>query len=275
MSGPGPRARDAPDSAAVAGLARVGLVAYGLVHLVVAWLAVQLAWGVPGRDADQSGALAALGATAAGPVLLWVLAGGLVALAVWQGGELRWHARRWRAGGGARAVVVGTVESVGKAAVYVALAVLALRFAVDVGSPSSSGQRDLTAQALAVPGGRLAVAGVACVVAGIGVRQWVTGLRADFLAEVDLAGLPPAAARAVRGLGRVAFPAKGTALVGVGALLGWAALRVDPATSTGLDGAARWVLGLPLGRELLTVLALGVGAFGVFSLVRARSPSRT
>ncbi len=64
---PRPRASDAPDSAAVTGLARVGLVAYGLVHLLVAWLALQVAWGRPGGDADQSGAMAAVASTTVGP----------------------------------------------------------------------------------------------------------------------------------------------------------------------------------------------------------------
>jgi len=134
-----PRPSDAPDSAAVTGLARVGLVAYGLVHLLVAWLALQVAWGVPGGDADQSGAVAAVASTTVGPPLLFVLAVGLAALALWQLGEMRRLWRRAGSNGGRRAAAMGTVESVGKAAVYLGLAVLAIRFATATGSPSSAG----------------------------------------------------------------------------------------------------------------------------------------
>ena len=37
-----------------------GCIAYGIVHLLVAWLALQLAWGGGGKSADQSGAMATL-----------------------------------------------------------------------------------------------------------------------------------------------------------------------------------------------------------------------
>ena len=73
-------------------LARVGLIAYGVVHLLVAWLALQLAWGGGGQSADQSGALATVAGQPFGKPLLWVIALGLIALAVWQAAEaLRWR----------------------------------------------------------------------------------------------------------------------------------------------------------------------------------------
>ena len=268
------RARDAPDSAAVLGLARVGLAAYGVVHLLIAWLALQLAWGIRGRDADQNGALGAVADTTWGPLVLLVLATGLGALALWQVGELRWLWRDAGPDGGRRAALVGTVESVGKAVVYLVLAALAVRFATASTSPADTGEAT-TAGVFALPGGRLAVGVVAVVVAGIGVRQWVTGLRADFLEEVDTDGASRVRRAVVRGLGRVGFPAKGTALVVVGALFATAAWTFDPARATGLDGALRAILAAPFGRVLLSVVSLGIGAFGLFSLVRARYPART
>ena len=48
----------AGNSDALENLARVGLIALGVVHLLVAWLALQLAWGGGGGSADQSGAMA-------------------------------------------------------------------------------------------------------------------------------------------------------------------------------------------------------------------------
>jgi hypothetical protein len=60
-------------------LARIGLVAYGLVHLLIAVLAVRIALGAGGQ-ADKTGALQAAAATGWGRVLLWLVVGGLVAL---------------------------------------------------------------------------------------------------------------------------------------------------------------------------------------------------
>ena len=66
-------ARRAGDSDALEHLARVGLIAYGVVHLLVAWLAIQLAWfGGGGESADQSGAMATLADSPVGKPLLWV-----------------------------------------------------------------------------------------------------------------------------------------------------------------------------------------------------------
>jgi len=58
-------------------------------------------------------------------------------------------------------------------------------------------------------------------------------------------------------------------------LFGWAAARFDASKATGLDGAVHTIVEAPFGRVLLTVVALGIGAFGLFSLLRARYPSRT
>jgi len=60
-----------------------------------------------------------------------------------------------------------------------------------------------------------------------------------------------------------------------GGLFGWAAARFDASKATGLDGAVHTIVEAPFGRVLLTVVALGIGAFGLFSLLRARYPSRT
>lgn len=159
--------------------------------------------------------MAAVASTTLGPPLLFVLAVGLAALALWQLGELRRLWRRAGANGGRRAAAMGTVQSVGKAAVYLGLAVLAIRFATATatGSPSSAGQQRATSGVFALPCGRLVVGAATLVVAGVGVRQWVTGLRDDFLEEVDTDGMPASHRRVVRWRGRVGFPAKGTALV--------------------------------------------------------------
>ena len=76
-------------------------------------------------------------------------------------------------------------------------------------------------------------------------------------------------------LGQIGFPGKGIALAGVGGLLVWAAVTFDPSKARGLDGALRTVLELPFGRILLTLVAVGIAAFGAFCFVRARYPERT
>ena len=63
---------------------RLGLVAYGVVHLLIAWLALQLAFGDSAGAPSQQGAMHELAQKPFGEVLLWVVALGFVCLVVWQ-----------------------------------------------------------------------------------------------------------------------------------------------------------------------------------------------
>ena len=56
---------------------RAGLIAYGVVHLLVAWLAVQLALGDKEDQASNSGALHYLAQQPMGKVLVWLIAVGM------------------------------------------------------------------------------------------------------------------------------------------------------------------------------------------------------
>ena len=88
------KAEQAGDSASLEVLARVGLIAYGVVHLLIGWLALHIAWGTSrSKSADVSGALRTLADQPFGKILLWLVAVGLVALALWQASEAIWGYR--------------------------------------------------------------------------------------------------------------------------------------------------------------------------------------
>ena len=268
----------AGDSDALEHLARIGLVAYGVVHLLIAWLAVQLAWGVGGSSAqaDQGGALATLAQQPFGTVLLWVVAVGMVALAVWQAAEaLRWRGRLSASGDARKEAAVKVVKSVAKAVVYAALAVLAVRTATGAGQ-SGGQQQQAAAGVFGLPAGRWLVLLIGLGIVGIGAYLVHKGVTKRFLKEIDLREAPPEATRLVTRLGQAGYPAKGVAFGVVGGLLVYAAATFNPAQATGgLDGALRTILGAPFGQVLLTLVALGIAAFGAFCFVRARYPERT
>jgi len=270
-------ARQAGESDGLENLARVGLLAYGVVHVLVAWLALQLAWfGGSGQSADQSGAMATLAKSPVGTPLLWVIAVGLIALAVWQAAEvLRWRSG-WSASGKTRTKALQkSGKALVKAAIYVGLAVLAIRFATGSGQSSSQQQQQTTAGVFGWPAGQWLVGAAGLVLIGSGVYHVYKGVTKRFLKEIDTSDASPAALRLVTRLGQVGFPGKGVALAGVGALLVYAAITFDPSKARGLDGAMRTILDLPFGQILLTLVALGIAAFGVYLFVRARYPERT
>ena len=264
----------AGDSDALEHLARIGLIAYGVVHLLLAWLALQLAWGGGnGESADQAGALATLAEQPLGRPLLWLLAVGLIALAAWQAAEvLRWRSRLSSSGDARKKALEKTVKSVAKAVLYAALAILAIRTAT--GGGGGGGQQQ-AAGVFGWPAGRWLVGLIGLVVIGVGVYLVHKGVSKRFLQEVDLGQAPPQTTRLVTRLGQAGFPAKGVSLAVVGGLVVYAAATFDPARATGLDGALRTILDAPFGKVLLTLVAIGIAAFGAYCFVRARHPERT
>ena len=259
------KARQAGNSDAVTGLARVGLVAYGVVHLLIAWLALQIAWGSGAGTADSAGALRTIAQQPFGRALLWLIAVGLLALALWQASETVWGYR----GREQKERVKKQVESGVKAVLYLVLAVGAA--AAARGSASSGGQeQEATSGVLALPAGQAIVVVVGLVVIGAGAAEIVKGAKRTFLDEIDTGSMSASAREGVQRLGQAGYLAKGTAVAVIGALLVYAAVTFDPQKAQGLDGALQTIVQQPFGRVLLTAVALGFAAFGVFSVLQSR-----
>ena len=72
------------DSSAYQLLVRAGLIAYGIVHLLIAYLAVRLALGQPAEEASQTGALRQLAEAPLGTIALAAVALGLAIISLWQ-----------------------------------------------------------------------------------------------------------------------------------------------------------------------------------------------
>mgnify|MGYP006144816813 CR=1 FL=1 len=84
-------------------LARFGIVARGVVFLVIGWFALQAARQ---RDAQEAGgvgeSLATLGTQPYGRLILGLIAGGLIAYGVWQLANARYREMRVGSGVGGR-----------------------------------------------------------------------------------------------------------------------------------------------------------------------------
>jgi hypothetical protein len=248
---------------------RVGLVSYGVVHLILAWLALRLAFGDGGGSTSSTGALHQLAQTTVGRISLYVVAAGFLALVVWQLLEAIWGHRD--ADGGKRLFKRAT--SAGKVVLYASLALTAFRTAV--GSSSRGGGTDgITAKVMGMPGGPFLVglAGVAIVVVAgfLAYRGWAEKFRSKLESE----GKTGKDGSAYVTFGKVGYIGKAIAIAIVGVLFLYAAFTHDPRKSGGLDEALHRLLQQPFGTLVLVLIALGFACYGLFCFAWAKHLDR-
>jgi energy-converting hydrogenase Eha subunit C len=250
-------------------VARLGLVIYGVVHLLVAWLAVQVATGDPpsggAGGADKSGALQSIAANTGGSLLLWLVAVGLGVSALWQLAEAVFGTRANRSDLLLRAM------NLGEAVLFGYLSFSAAKIAG--GSSASStdtAQQGLVGGLLTKSWGKpLVIAlGVLVVLAALLIARH--GLAKRFCRELDLTGASRSTRTAATRLGQVGYTALGVVYGGAGVLLVVAAVQAQPNKATGLDAALRTLAAQPFGTVLLLLVAAGLAAFAAFSFFDAR-----
>ena len=248
---------------------RAGLVAYGVVHLLVAWLAVQLAIGDKEDSASNAGALHYLAEQPLGSTMVWLVAVGMFLLVLWRLLEFAFgypeesdEKKRWLKRGG----------SLAKAVIYGALGWSAVKTAV--GSGSSGGTDSTTAKLMDLPAGQLIVGAVGLGIIAYGGSLVVRGWTEKFREHLDAQGQSGKDGSAYVLFGKIGYIAKGIAIGMVGGLFCYAAVTHEAKKSGGLDQALQRVLELPFGPVLLIAMGIGIAGYGVFCFARARHLSR-
>jgi hypothetical protein len=243
---------------------RVGMVAYGIVHLTIAWLGVQLVFGDHSASTSRNGALRQLAQQPFGEVVVWVVAIGMFLLVIWK--LLEAFVDFGVEDGPKKALE--PITNVFKAIVYGTLAVSAVHVAV--GSRSTSNTDDYTATLMDQPFGRWLVGVVGLAIIGYGGYLVRRGWTEKFLEHLDPEGRSGDTGTAYTLFGKVGYAAKGIAIAVVGALFVYAAVDHSAKRSGGLDQALHQVLQQPFGPVLLLAISVGIGCYGLFCLVRAR-----
>ncbi|QKW18006.1 DUF1206 domain-containing protein [Kitasatospora sp. NA04385] len=244
---------------------RSGFVARGVVYALVGVLALQIAFGSGGEDADRQGALHQIAVRPFGAVLLWVLAAGFVGMALWrastavfgEAGQKKTGSRVLSAG---RAVFYG----------FVAWGTAAYAAGSGGGSDSDSTSKDWTATTLGWPGGRWLVGAAGLVLAGIGTAIAVRALQRRFLRKLETGTMHPRTRTAVTGTGISGNVARGAVYAAAGVFVVTAAVRFDPDRARGMDDTLRSLASSAAGPWLLVVVAAGLVLYGVFSFASAR-----
>jgi hypothetical protein len=256
--------RPSPQTRGVTSLARAGLVAQAAVYLVLGLLALRIGFGsTSGQPANQQGALAEVVSQPGGIALVAVLAAGFGAYALWRASEAAFgsrvnHRPVDRALSGARAVAYGV------------LCVSAVLFLLGHHSDEAHQQATWTGRLMAHSGGRALVAAIGAVVVAVGVAMFVESMLRRFERQLDRDDIPARLRPWVIGIGLGGTTARAVIVALAGALVIDAALTADPQKSAGVDGAFRTLAQTTGGPLLLTIVAVGFIAFGLYAAATAR-----
>ena len=248
-------------------LGRVGLVGKGVLFGVIGLLALQIARGDAAADATHTGAIEWVGEQPLGKFLLVALTVSLFALAAWRlldaavGDPVEGSETSDRVKYGAKGVV------------YLGLGIAAATTTAANwnGSGSSGSSEDersaeATATVLEWPLGRWLVmaigAGVIAVALYI-VKKHVVDR--DFLQRMSITSTSW-----IAGFGRFGYAARAVAYALIGYFLVQAGATYEPQRAKGLSGTLLEVSGQTWGQLLLWAVAIGLLAYGVFTLAEAK-----
>ncbi|NNN29924.1 DUF1206 domain-containing protein [Streptomyces sp. S3(2020)] len=256
---------------ATEGAARAGLVARGVIYLLVGLLALRIAFGGGDRQADRGGALAELSDKPFGAVLLWALAVGVVCMALWRLSEVLFGSvgpdgrkARKRLLAGARFVF------------YAFVAYSVVSFAAGSGSSGGGGgssdkqSKDVTAKVLDLPAGQWIVGAAGAGIAVAGVWLAARAVMRSYRDKFKLGEMSPRVRRLVDVTGVGGGAARGLVFAAAGAFAVRAAVDYEPDKAKGLDDTLRSFAETPLGPWLLALVAAGLVLFGLFSFAMAR-----
>ena len=256
---------DVAESKPLGWLARAGLVARGLVYLIIGVLALKLALGDGGdKAANQQGALKTIADRPFGKTLLVLVAIGLAGYALWR-------LIRAAVGRGAEQRDSGSdrVAALASGIAYGILCVTAVKILTD-SSTGSGTPKEATGGVLGWSGGPVLVAIAGAVLIGVAAYQAHKGLAKKFLDDAKTSEMSPEVRKGYTALGVFGHVARAVvfALVGYGLIK--AAIDYDPSKAIGLDGALRKLADASYGPALLGLVAAGLVGFAAYSMADAR-----
>jgi len=245
-------------------LARAGLVARGVIYILIGWVAILVALGDKSHQADQQGALQLLAGTPVGLVSLWLLLIGFAGYALWRFSQAIYGVPGEGTGAGPR------VKSLARGLVYAFFAVLTFKIVTGQHTNQKAQQQDITASVMQHTGGQWLVGIAGLIIVIIGAALVIEGIRQKFMKHLMTGQMSPRTRQTVRRLGMVGTTARGLVFALAGALVIDAAVTFDPSKAGGLDKALYTLRSQPFGEFLLILAALGLIAFGSYGLAEAR-----
>jgi hypothetical protein len=258
-------AKEAAYSPTMEKLTRLGYGIKGLIYITIGLLAIQGALGRGKTPADQLGAIRTFSELPFAQVLLWVVLIGLISYSLW--GIIRAIMDPFHKGTDIKGLIArgGYLIS---AATYATFVLPTYRLLMGAGS-SGSNQTQLVAKIMSMPFGRLivGVVGVAAIAAGL--YQCYLGIQSKFEKQFKTYALTAENYRIAIQMGRFGTIARGIVFAIVGFFFFLAAYTASPGRAQGINGALNYLAKQPYGLWLMGIVAAGLIAFGIYSLMTA------
>lgn len=256
----------APDHRdAISLFARLGYASRGVVYLLVGGLAALAALGEGGQTEGSRGALESVLTAPFGKILLGVIALGLLGYAMWRTLQALKDADHHGTEAKGLAIRAGLMVS---AVTHILLAFYAanLIFRLDSSSGDSGGSQSIVSWLLQQPFGRWLVGAVGLAIMGAGIAHGIKGLKAKFDKNFDM---PIHIQRWAYPVCRFGLTIRGLVFVIVGSFFLVAAYHISPSEAGGTEEVFSTLRSQAYGQWLLAFVAIGLFAFGAYSVLAA------
>ncbi len=251
-------------------LGRLGYAAKGLVYIIIGGLAALAALGNGGATTDRKGAIQTIYEQPFGKVLLALVIFGLACYALWS--FIRAIADTESKGSKPKGIA-NRLFYAGVGISYATLTFAAFQLLIGSGNggkSSDTNAKDWTAELLKQPFGIFLVILAGLVVIGVAFYQFYRAYKANFQKHLELGKMDAQTKGWTIRFGRFGLAARGVVFGVIGIFLIIAALQHNPDQAKGLGGALQELSQQPYGQLLLGIVAIGLVAYGIYSLAEAR-----
>lgn len=247
-------------------LARLGYITKGFVYGLIGVLALMAAFGLGGQTTDTTGALQTIATQPFGQFLLVLITIGLIGYALWRWIECIQDPEH--KGSDAKGIFSRLGYAI-SGLIYAGLALTSARLVMGAATGGGNSQQDWTAFVLAQPWGNWLVATLGAFIIGLGFYMFYKAYKTKFTQELDLRNLEAKKQNLLINICRLGIFARGIVFVIIGFFLIQAARFTNPNEVKGIDGALQTLRQQPFGKFLLTLVALGLVAYGIYMAVKA------
>lgn len=260
-------AKEAAYSPLMDRLARLGYAVKGFIYVAMGYIAFLGAIGKSKTPADQLGAIATFAKLPYADIFLWIILIGLISYSI--GGVIRAVLDPFHKGTDAKGLLARAGFLI-SAVTYASFAVAT--YGLISGAKSGSGANQtaqLVSQLMGMPFGRFLVGAVGLASIAAGFYQIYMGFTLNFDQHFKPYALTAEQLKVAKQVGRFGTMARGVVFALVGFFLCLAAYYANPSHAQGFSGALRFLGQQPYGLWLLGIIAAGLIAFGIYSLMCA------